>query len=728
MRVDRLCAVSVVSLAATLTSSQAGARGEYSLPFEPWSKARIASLYTREAPNLRPASIPVAAQTVLRPTNSINSVFPSSTGDLLAIKHRKTLRVLMLREQAGEPGSRDVTMERDLITEFARGQGLLTYWLTVDTPRELIVGLREGQGDVVIGDIPLNVDQNPVIDRTVALSQVRYVVVTRAEDKRIKRKSDLYGLRVGLSESSPAWPLLRQLSAGHKSIEQVATERMGDREVLGHLLAGRYDFAVLESDGSNSAILGRNDLRVAFALTADKPMSWLVRRENPQLRAALNHHLNKHRLAWRVHETRHDDLAGIAKRGVLRIITRPDADNYFLSAGERAGFEYDMIREFARQQGLRMEVVVADSDRQMLAWLKSGVGDVVTARVASDLVDSDETLEASRIYHYVAPVLVSRADLPHPRSLKGQRVVVKRDSLYAQTLRDGVYGVAAEQFKIVEADPDRTLPELIDELVAGRADFTVIEGPRLNELLKYRDDIRAVFSLEDAYPYRFTLRADNPKLLAALNGFLKKEFGTEFYNAARRRYFENGDLYALRGPGCDQISPYDDLVKRYADRYSFDWRLIVAQMYEESRFHPHLVSSAGARGLMQVLPHTAHAMGFRDLSEPEAAIHAGVKYLGKQRERFAETLAVEDRTWFAVAAYHAGYDRVKAARQNAARLGLDPNRWFGNVEKAMLRLSGKRTSPNDYRGGSATVTYVREIRSRYEAYLQLQPATALASL
>jgi membrane-bound lytic murein transglycosylase F len=597
----------------------------------------------------------------------------------------------------------------------------------VDVPRELTQALAEGRGDVVIGPIPLNGVDSAGIDRTVALRQVRYVVVTRAEDRHIRSKHHLYGLRAGLSNSAPTWPLLERLSAGHPAILRVPTDGMAPGEVYARLAAGSFDFTVVGSDGSDAIASTDGDLRAAFELTGSQPVSWLVRASNPQLRDALNHHLNTNRLALRVHEAYKDDLKRIVERGVLRVITRPDPDNFFMSKGERAGFEYDMIREFALRRGLRIEVVMADSDEQMLSWLKSGVGDVVTARVDSVLADADADLAVTRMYHYVAPVLVGRADAKVPARAADGTILVSRASVFAE-----MFGLGRAHplgnYKLLDAQSDLTPSELLNAVAAKQADYTVVEATRLNELLGNRADLRAVMSLQDFRPYRFTVRSNNPALRHELDEFLRQEYGSESYNAALRRYFDNEDLYALRGAAFDHISPYDNLVKRYAERYGFDWRLIVAQMYEESRFEANAVSSRGARGLMQVLPLTARSLGFRNLDKPDLAIHAGVKYLHKQRDRFEETLSVADRTWFALAAYHAGYDRVQAARRRAERLGLDPNRWFANVEKAMLDISRNRTGARTYRGGRATVAYVGGVRSRYESYLQLQSAIVVASL
>lgn len=461
------------------------------------------------------------------------------------------------------------------------------------------------------------------------------------------------------------------------------------------------------------------------AMSGETPVTVLPAAK-PALREGLNHHLNQYRLAWRIHDTFRDDLDGIAKRGVLRVITRPDPDNYFLSKGERAGFEYDLIREFATRRGLRMEVIVADSDAQMLAWLKEGIGDIVTARVDADLTEGDPDVALTRRYHYAAPVLVGRSGLADPGRLAGRRVFVRDNSLYARAFRKEAPRLG---FELIEAPEAFTEDDILEEVAAGGADYTVIEGGRLAEALKHRHGLRAVKTLDDRHPYRYSVRAANAKLYAALDGFLREEYGSWFYRVTFQRYFDERDYYAMDAVGAYAISPYDELVQGYSDRYRFDWRLILALMYQESQFNPHAVSSKGARGLMQLMPQTARGMGFRDIDRPEVSVHAGVQYLDSQRSQFEDTLPVDARTWFALAAYHCGFERVQSARRLAARTGLDADRWFGHVEKAMLALGQRpavgRLDTSHWTG--KTVAYVREIRSRYEAYLQLKATVRLAA-
>jgi membrane-bound lytic murein transglycosylase F len=173
-----------------------------------------------------------------------------------------------------------------------------------------------------------------------------------------------------------------------------------------------------------------------------------------------------------------------------------------------------------------------------------------------------------------------------------------------------------------------------------------------------------------------------------------------------------------------RISPYDDLAMEYAGQYGFDWRLIVSQMYQESRFDPEARSFADAGGLLQVLPSTAVELGFdgADITDPEIGLHAGVRYLDWTRDRFDGLVPPTQQTWFALAAYNVGQGHVRDARQLARDQGLDPNRWFDNVEQAMLLKEQPefyRQTRFGYARGREPVNYVLAVRRRYEAYLTL---------
>ena len=122
------------------------------------------------------------------------------------------------------------------------------------------------------------------------------------------------------------------------------------------------------------------------------------------------------------------------------------------------------------------------------------------------------------------------------------------------------------------------------------------------------------------------------------------------------------------------------------------------------------------------MPRTARAMGVKNTSDPANSIKGGVKYLDWLRDRFDPKLPIPERLWFTLAAYNAGAGHVQDARRLAGRLGHDPDRWFGHTEEAMLLLAKKKYAKKaryGYVNGKEPVNYVRDIRQRFEAYLDL---------
>ncbi len=241
-------------------------------------------------------------------------------------------------------------------------------------------------------------------------------------------------------------------------------------------------------------------------------------------------------------------------------------------------------------------------------------------------------------------------------------------------------------------------------------------------------DVRSAFTLEQEVSHALAVRAGNPLLKTELDEFIKRIYKGEFYNVLYLKYFKNkGSVLKLsKGRIVDtqegQISPYDKLVQKYAEQYGFDWRLISAQMFQESRFDPKANSGSGARGLMQLMPRTAHSLGFKNIDVPEDGIQAGIKYMDWLGDRFSKELPVAERLWFSLAAYNAGIGHVHDARRLADQIGLNPDRWFENTESAMLLLSNKKYSSKARYGfvnGKEPVNYVRDIKQRFEAYTEL---------
>lgn len=154
---------------------------------------------------------------------------------------------------------------------------------------------------------------------------------------------------------------------------------------------------------------------------------------------------------------------------------------------------------------------------------------------------------------------------------------------------------------------------------------------------------------------------------------------------------------------------YRKLFVKYGKRYNFTWYMIAAQAYQESQLNPNKKSPSGAIGIMQVLPKTASdkKINIRNIRNVENNIHAGVKYLDYLRKTYfsSKKIGPLDRVFFSWAAYNAGPNKINRLRKLASKRGLNPNRWFYNVEEIASEKIGRET-----------VEYVSNITKYYIAY------------
>ena len=135
--------------------------------------------------------------------------------------------------------------------------------------------------------------------------------------------------------------------------------------------------------------------------------------------------------------------------------------------------------------------------------------------------------------------------------------------------------------------------------------------------------------------------------------------------------------------------------------------MLAAQGYQESGLDQNARSHVGAIGVMQVMPATGAQLKVGDIRITEPNIHAGAKYMDQLMSRYFPDARFDEmnRSLFAFAAYNAGPGRIARLRKEAEQRGLDPDRWFNNVEIVTAEKVGIETT-----------TYVRNIYKYYSAY------------
>jgi membrane-bound lytic murein transglycosylase F len=615
--------------------------------------------------------------------------------------------------------------ELDVAASFAESVGLEPVYVWVDEHEDLIPALIEGRGDLIAANLTVTPERRRQITFSVPVGHVREQIIVRAEDESIQSPADLEGRQVVARRSSSFWGTLEALQTQHPEIELVAApEDMDTEEILYGVATGEFDVSAADDNLAVEVLAYQPGLRVAFDLGEERETAWGLRASTPRLLEAVDRFVQRRNLGARRPTRYPDDIDGIRERKVLRVLTRNSASTYFVWRGELVGFEYDLARRFAELIGARLEIIVAPNRAALLTWLRQGRGDIVAAGLTVTEERAAQDIVFSRPYNYAIETVVARtadSTLHEPRDLAGRTVVVRRSSAYWNTLtRLQDMGI---EFELAPAPEELETEEIIDRVAGGEYDLTVADSHILGIELAWRDDIHAAMTLSDSVPHAWAVRAGSEKLAAAIDAFHRSEYRGLFFNVTYNRYFKDpariGESVSARPSASGELSPYDDLLKEYAGRYGFDWRLIAAQMYQESRFDPKARSFAGALGLLQVMPGTARELGIASVSDPEAGVHAGVKYLSQVYDRLEDIESEEERIWFALAAYNAGYGHLQDGRRLARELGRDTDIWFGEVAQVMPLLARSEYYSHaryGYCRCSEPVRYVRAIRQLYQAY------------
>lgn len=629
------------------------------------------------------------------------------------------LRVLMLRAHSANHAHRDSAFELQSLRRFAADHDRPLIPVHVYRPEELYTALVGGRGDIVIGSLPPGFAERDGVIGTEVLDVEQFVVVGQ-RGSAVANPLDLRYQRIGVRHSSPMWPYLERLQATLEGINlEALPDDLSQTDVLGLIADGKYDLTIIATDQNNDQVDAFPSLDILFPLTPPEPVSWYVRTSDEVLRDDLNEHLRRHHAARLKPRVRYEDLAALQDRRVLRVITRPDAQNYFIYKGSPSGFEYELLRRFAATHHLRTEFLLAESDEAMLDLLSKGYGDIISARVDPELLAQHSSITTSRPYHQAVATLITRGDLPlNTIEDLNERTTVTRAGSFDERLLRELAGAGIDVR--VTAVPETTSIEQVLALVArGDFDATLVDALYADDLLAQHSELGAGPELVHRFDYRWSMRRDSPQLARAVEEFLHQEVNSAFFNLLRRRYLESPRLVRAAA-SAESITPFDGLIRDSADRHAFDWRLIAALIYQESRFDADAVSVSGAVGLMQLMPATAASIGVDKPRDPASAIEAGVRYLAELRGQFGDGIPVTERIWFALAAYNAGPGRVQRARRLAGQLGFDPNRWFDHVEQAMRKLALPHYQDiyQDKCKCGQAVVYVREIQSLYLAYQQ----------
>jgi membrane-bound lytic murein transglycosylase MltF len=432
------------------------------------------------------------------------------------------------------------------------------------------------------------------------------------------------------------------------------------------------------------------------------------------------------------------DFDQMLERRMIRALVPYSRTLYFNDKGRERGITADTVRDFERwinkkyaktlaKRPLTIYIIPTTRDK-LLPDVVQGMADVALGNLTV-------TEERLKVVDFVSPegsrsmkeLVVSGPMSPAIASvddLSGKTVHVRKASSYYESLEalNGRFkkeGKAATKLVLVpDALEDEDMMEMLN---AGLLQIIVVDDWKAKMWAQILPKIKVneQVAVREGGKVGSAIRKGSPKLEAEMLDFYKNYLKKQGIAAYRMKQYMSRVKQIKNSTGTSEWKRFEEtlaLFEKYGQQYNFDPLMLAAQGYQESQLNQNAKSHVGAIGVMQVMPTTGKDLKVGDIRIIEPNIHAGSKYMYQLMTKyFPDAKFTENnRTLFAFASYNCGPGNVSKMRKEAVKRGLDPNKWFNNVEIVTAQKIGMETT-----------TYVRNIYKYYVAYkLQLDAKEA----
>lgn len=450
------------------------------------------------------------------------------------------------------------------------------------------------------------------------------------------------------------------------------------------------------------------------------------------------------------------DLDKIKLKGKLTAIFLENSVSYFKYQGNEMGFEYETLLAFSKKIGVDFEVKIAKNKAEAFYFLNKGIGDVFMGNLIANSIDKDY-IGFSDYYGFMNFVLLQRKAVEKKNNpddtIKIAKFINKTIDLANQMVVTLPNSKSQEILKSVQIlNGNRTFSMLLnadfnnDDLARMTSNET-IDYAIVGENTAYLNNQyygNLDYSLKVGFPQMLNMgiRSNAPLLQQALNTWIKQNRDTGVIKNNYTTWFKNKENAIRYGINPDKpkgigICKYDYLIQKYAKEINWDWRLVAAIVWQESRFNASATSPAGARGLMQVMPRTAADYGVSayELYNPEIAIKTGVEHLKTLINYWGGGKIAHpgQEIKFILGSYNAGSGHVEDARRLARSFGAPDQLWDRSVEYYLYYLSNPQFYNQPivqygYCRGSEPYQYVKNIVAKFlhwgytvDYYYEAQP-------
>ena len=412
----------------------------------------------------------------------------------------------------------------------------------------------------------------------------------------------------------------------------------------------------------------------------------------------------------------------------LVVVTRNTPTTYYFDGDRASGFDYALVKAFAREHGMRLRIRVAFSLHEVFETLDKGEAHLAAAGLSQSTM-RDARFLASGPYQQQQPLVVYRSGSLRPRSLGdlvGRDLVIVAGSSHRETLIALKQGIPELSWREIPAADSMELMQLVTNKTADLAIVDSIEFsiqqqlfPRIVAALEIGDTAPVVWYLPQSASAEASLEMVNAFLASARSSGQIAQLEREHFG--RWKHASRVGSITFQRKVQEDLPEWQPLLETVGREYQMDWRLLAAMAYQESHWDPDARSHTGVRGMMMLTRATANELGLEDRTDPRESLRGGARFFKNLLRRLPSDIREPDRTSMALAAYNIGMGHLEDARIMTQQAGGDPHLW-PDVRAHLPKLQNPDYFPLTKFGfaeGEQAATYVDNIR-HYEGLLSLQ--------
>jgi membrane-bound lytic murein transglycosylase F len=404
------------------------------------------------------------------------------------------------------------------------------------------------------------------------------------------------------------------------------------------------------------------------------------------------------------------------KNEVVNVLLFSKASDYFLYKGNPIGFQYELFKELEKALGKEVCIMI-ESDINLVrdAILSNNYDIVAVDFKENSLLDYYQTFSIPHSTTY--PVLVGRKEV-QTDTLNHAEIVVS--SFAANTVEKDSLPQHAT-WNIISKEV--LIEDIFEEVQNGDADFLICDYNEAVTMLTFCTDLRIIKQVGMPYDRKWRFTGQDKAFHQKVNEWIEEFKQSKKYERLCQKYFTFQSpviAQSFHKSKYSKISPFDAIIRYFAEKADLDWRFLASVIFQESKFQSGLIGIGGSFGVMQLMPATGASYGVGEESSLDDQLFAGSRYLNKLRDVYKDVPDKHEQLKFVAGAYNSGPGHINDAQRLCAKYGKNPLKWDDVAYYLTLKNRPKYYNDEEvnhgYYPGKHTVKYVAEVMERYVGY------------